>query len=62
LLQLKGMILGNEGNALIAFSTPINGSVEDGRERLRSALAAFVDMPADLDRAGRAVELSNSLN
>jgi hypothetical protein len=56
------MILGNEGNALIAFSTPINGSVEDGRERLRSALAAFVDMPADLDRAGRAVELSNSLN
>jgi exosortase A len=60
LLQLKGMILGHEGTALITFSTSINGPVEDGRERMKSALAVLGDMPENLNKAGHAMELSNS--
>jgi exosortase A len=62
LLQLKGMILGREANALVTFSTPIDGPVQNARERLQSAAAMLGDLPVQLDKAGRAVELSNSSN
>ena len=45
LLQLKTAFTGNEASALIAFSTPIDGAVEDARARLKTALASFGDLP-----------------
>jgi exosortase A len=62
LLQLKGMILGREATALVTFSTPIDGPIQNARERLRSALATLGGLPAELEKAGRAVELSSSSN
>jgi len=53
LLQLKTTFSGNEAAALIAFSTPIDGAVEDARARLETALAAFADLPKRLVATGR---------
>jgi exosortase A len=53
LLQLKTAFSGNEAAALIAFSTPIDGAVEDARARLETALAAFTDLPKQLVATGR---------
>ena len=41
LLELKTALSGNEAAALIAFSTPIDGAVEDARVRLETALAGL---------------------
>jgi EpsI family protein len=60
LLQLKAMILGNEGTALITFSTPVNGPIEDARERLKAALLVLGDLPNDLDLASRPTQSSRS--
>jgi EpsI family protein len=43
LLQLKTAFTGNEASVLIAFSTPIDGAVEDARARLKTAFASFGD-------------------
>ncbi len=53
LLQFKSILSGNEGTALIAFSTPIEDSIDDARARLKSALLALQDLPEQLDAAGR---------
>ena len=41
LLQLKTAFVGNEAAALIAFSTPIDGAIEDARARLHAGLAGL---------------------
>jgi hypothetical protein len=52
LLQLKTAFIGNEASALIAFSTPIDGAIDDARSRLRSAMASFANLPKDLTLTG----------
>lgn len=53
LLQLKTSFTGNEASVLTAFSTPIDGAIEDARARLKTALASFTDLPQYLATGGR---------
>jgi len=53
LLQLKTALTGNEGAALVAVSTPIDGPLEDARLRIRNALAALDMLPERLAEAGQ---------
>ena len=53
LLQLKAAFTGHEASALIAFSTPIDGAVEEARARLKKALASFGDLSKYLAAEGR---------
>jgi len=53
LLQLKTAFAGNPAGALVAVSTPIDGSDEDARLRLKKALLSISDLPARLLEAGR---------
>ena len=56
LLQLKTVFTGNEAAALIAFSTPIDGAIEDARARLHAGLAGLSG------RESRALAVSRSGN
>ena len=44
LLQIKTAFTGREASAVIAFSTPIDGAVEDARSRIQAAVASL-DLP-----------------
>jgi exosortase A len=62
LLQLKGIATRNEGSALIAISTTIDGPTDEARARLRAALAMMKDLPNKLDTAEHAKELPIASN
>ncbi|HTE43570.1 MAG TPA: exosortase A [Steroidobacteraceae bacterium] len=62
LLQLKTAFVGNPAGALIALSTPIDGSVEDARLRLKDALSLITDLPSRLVEAGRPTDTRTSSN
>ena len=49
LLELKTAFFGHRRAAVIAFSTPIDGAVEDARARLKTAVAALGELPKRLD-------------
>jgi exosortase A len=53
LLQLKTAFVGDPAGALVAVSTPIDGSDEDARIRLREALSSVSDLPGRLAEVGR---------
>jgi EpsI family protein len=53
LLQLKTAFVGDPAGAVVAVSTPIDGSDEDARIRLREALSSISDLPGRLAEAGR---------
>jgi exosortase A len=54
LLQVKGIALRSEGTALITVSTPIDGTVEQARARLRAALTGLENLRENLNAAGHA--------
>ena len=48
ILQTVAALQGHEGQAALALSTVINGSIDDARLRLAHALPALVQLPARL--------------
>ena len=59
LLQIKTAFTGSEASALIAFSTPIDGPIEDAQERIRTAVASL-DLPRYLIAEGQHPIVSDS--
>jgi exosortase A len=59
LLQIKTAFTGGEASALVAFSSPIDGAVEDARDRIRAAVASL-DLPQYLRVEGREPIVSDS--
>ena len=57
LFPFKSILIGKEATALVALSTPIEGSLDDTRARLRSALFALQELPKQLDAASRPKEV-----
>ena len=53
LLQAQAALGGHEGEAVVAVSTPINGTDDEARARLTSALAAVAQLPGRLNAANR---------
>jgi len=53
LLQLKTAFVGNPAAALLALSTPVDGSIEDARLRLQAAFDGITDLPDRLVEAGQ---------
>lgn len=53
LLQMKTAFSGNEAAAVVALSTPIEGSIDEARQSLREALAALDFLPSRLTEAGQ---------
>jgi exosortase A len=51
LLQPAAALQGHEGQAVVAVSTPVEGTVEEARARLSRLLAVLDEVPARLDRA-----------
>ncbi len=51
LLELAEALKGQNEGALVAFSTPITGPVEEARQRLGQAMNAFDNIPTRLDQA-----------
>jgi exosortase A len=60
LLQLKTAFFGDEAEALVAFSTPIDGADELARARLTRALASLGDLPERLAGNRKLVATSDS--
>jgi hypothetical protein len=51
LLQLRAVIDGESGQAAIAFSTPVSGTLEDARHNLAKAIGASGPLIAQLSSA-----------
>jgi exosortase A len=60
LLELKTALIGPHGAALIALSTPVTLSLEEARDRLRSAAHAFTTLPALLEHGVPGTTLSSA--
>ena len=61
LLQAEAALQGHEGQAVIALSTVIEGTVEDARGRLSGSLLALEQLPARLDRANHRSQIESPL-
>jgi hypothetical protein len=53
LMQAQAALLGNNGEAIIAVSTIIDGTDDEARQRLLSAMKALTDLPDRLTAASR---------
>jgi len=62
LLQAKAALEGHEGEALVAVSTVIDGTVDGARARLLSAMTDLGDLPRMLDSANRRSPASRTSN
>jgi EpsI family protein len=54
LLQLKTVFTGSEAAALVVFSTPIDGTLEDARARLTRVITTSADLPRRLAEVANA--------
>jgi len=61
LLQAEAALQGHEGQAVIALSTVIEGTVEDARGRLSGSLLALEQLPVRLDRANHRSQIESPL-
>jgi exosortase A len=55
ILQAVAALRGHQGQAAIAFSTPIDGTIEDARLRLMETLPAWDELPARLNQANNQI-------
>lgn len=60
LLQAQAALEGHEGEALVAVSTVIDGTVEGARERLSSAMSDLDGLPLVLDSVNRRASQSSN--
>jgi EpsI family protein len=60
LLQPAAALQGHEGQAVVAVSTPVEGTVEEARARLSRLLAVLNEVPARLDRANHRTGASSA--
>ncbi len=55
LRQLKTAFTGNEAAALVAFSTPVDGAIEDARKRIQTGLAGLTAKKSRAIAASRSI-------
>ena len=48
--DLKSVLFGHEASALVAFSAPMDGTLEDAQDRIRAAVVSR-DLPGNLNTA-----------
>ena len=61
LLQAEAALRGHEGQAAIALSTVIDGTIEEARRRLSRSLLALDPLPARLDQANHRAQVQGPL-